>query len=44
MLDQYAALDYWYRNKSGKVNINDDMQGSYLGPEFMKFNEKTLIS
>ena len=39
-----AALDYWYRNnKSRKVNINDDMQGSYLGPEFSEIQiEKTL--
>ncbi len=31
-----AALAYWYTEKKNerKVNINDDMQGSYLGPEY----------
>tara|TARA_A100001011_G_scaffold319238_1_gene339235 strand:- start:287 stop:2122 length:1836 start_codon:yes stop_codon:yes gene_type:complete len=31
-----AALAYWYTEEKNerKVNINDDMQGSYLGPEY----------
>ncbi len=40
-----AALAYWHLelNKSRKVQINDDMQGSYLGPEFsQKDIEKKL--
>ena len=31
-----AALAFWHieRNNNRKINLNDDMQGSYLGPEY----------
>tara|TARA_Y200000002_G_scaffold382975_1_gene402342 strand:- start:169 stop:2007 length:1839 start_codon:yes stop_codon:yes gene_type:complete len=33
-----AALAFWHieQNNPRKVNLNDDMQGSYLGPEFLQ--------
>jgi carbamoyltransferase len=40
-----AALAFWYieQNKNRKINPNDDMQGSYLGPEYSQSNiEKSL--
>ena len=35
-----AALAFWYieQNKNRKINPNDDMQGSYLGPEYSQSN------
>ena len=40
-----AALAFWHieRNNNRKINLNDDMQGSYLGPEYsQKEIEKQL--
>ena len=40
-----AALALWYieQNNSRKVNQNDDMQGSYLGPEFTQIEIKNCL-
>ena len=40
-----AALAFWYNelNEPRKVNTNDDMQGSYLGPYFKKDEIKKIL-
>ena len=41
-----AALALWHNelNEPRKVNPNDDMKGSYLGPEFSNDEIKKILS